>query len=53
MNYDHFCYDAIWYPYFHTTVPGASMVWSFGQLGTIALNQPLNGPVNKHLLTSW
>ena len=53
LNYDGKCIDPIWFGTFNVTVPGSSMIWSFGQLRTIALNQPANGPINKHLLTSW
>jgi prepilin-type N-terminal cleavage/methylation domain-containing protein len=53
LNYDGQCHDAFWWANFQVSVPGSSMIWSFGQLKTYALNQPLNGPINKHLLTSW
>jgi prepilin-type N-terminal cleavage/methylation domain-containing protein len=58
LNYDGKCWDSIWYGYFHTSVPGSSMVWSFGQMGTgqygpIAPNKPPTVSPNKYLLTSW
>jgi hypothetical protein len=54
LNGDGKCYDPIWCGQLGITpVSGSSMIWSFGQLKTIVLNQPVNGPVNKHLLTSW
>jgi prepilin-type N-terminal cleavage/methylation domain-containing protein len=60
LNYDNKCVDPIWsqtlYPNAgvnNFSVSGSSMIWSFGQLKTIALNQPPNGPINKYLLTSW
>jgi len=60
LNYDGKCVDSVWaqqlYPLAgnnNFSVPGSSMIWSFGQLKTILLNQPPNGAVNKHLLTSW
>jgi len=60
LNYDGKCVDSVWaqqlYPAAgnnNFSVPGSSMIWSFGQLKTIALNQPPNSAINKHLLTSW
>jgi len=54
LNGDGKCYDPIWCGQLGIApVSGSSMIWSFGQLKTIVLNQPVNGPVNKHLLTSW
>jgi prepilin-type N-terminal cleavage/methylation domain-containing protein len=58
LNYDGQCWDAIWYGSFHTSVPGSSMVWSFGRMGTgqygpIAPNLSPKASPNKYLLTSW
>jgi prepilin-type N-terminal cleavage/methylation domain-containing protein len=60
LNYDGKCVDPIWaqtlYPIAgnnNFSVSGSSMIWSFGQLKQIALNQPPNSSINKHLLTSW
>jgi prepilin-type N-terminal cleavage/methylation domain-containing protein len=53
LNYDGKCVDPIWSGQFQTIVPGSSMIWSFGQLATMSFSQPLNGPINKHLLHSW
>jgi prepilin-type N-terminal cleavage/methylation domain-containing protein len=60
LNYDGKCVDPIWAGILYNnagnpnfSVPGSSMIWSFGQLKTIALNQPPNSAINKYLLTSW
>ncbi len=35
------------------SVPGSSMIWSFGSLKQVDLSTNYNSPINKHLLTSW
>ena len=59
LNYDGKCIDPVWSGILYNnigtnlTVSGSSMIWSFGQLKTIALNQPPNSTINQHLLKSW
>jgi hypothetical protein len=63
LNYDGKCVDPIWagtlYPKAgnpNFSVPGSSMIWSFGWLQTINLNDtigPQNSATNKYLLHSW
>jgi hypothetical protein len=35
------------------SVPGSSMIWSFGHLKTWDPKSPPNSATNKYLLTSW
>ena len=63
LNYDGKCVDPIWAQTFYKTtpnysVPGSSMIWSFGQMGTgqygpIAFNLSPKVSPNKYLLCSW
>jgi len=59
LNGDNKCVDMIWsqtlYPKSaNFSVPGSSMIWSFGYLQHIDLTpNSWNSSVNKHLLKSW
>ncbi len=59
LNYDGKCTDAgTWATLMGTTsfsVPGSSMIWSFGSMKRADVSQPglYTNAVNKHLLTSW
>jgi prepilin-type N-terminal cleavage/methylation domain-containing protein len=56
LNYDGKCTDTGTWATLNNnkpfTVSGTSMIWSFGYLRTVDLNNPSN-PNNKHILTSW
>lgn len=56
LNYDGQCTDTVIWPILMNTkifsVPGTSMIWSFGYLKTVDLKNP-SDPNNKHILTSW
>ncbi|MGA2544677.1 MAG: type II secretion system protein [Verrucomicrobiota bacterium] len=60
LNYDGKCADpVVWQTLYRNagitnfTVPGWSMIWSFGPLKTLSLTQPPNSGTNKYLVTSW
>jgi len=57
LNYDNKCTDTrTWSVLMGTnsfSVPGSSMIWSFGSLRKVDLTTPYNSPINKHILTSW
>jgi len=60
LNHDGKCADpVVWQTLYRNagitnfTVPGSAMIWSFGLLKSVRLDQPYNGAVNKHLVTSW
>jgi hypothetical protein len=60
LNYDNKCEDPIWKgQLYHNagnnnfSVPGSSMIWSFGRLQTIDLKGVPNSSTNKYLLHSW
>ena len=57
LNGDGKCTDSLsWSALMGTTnfsVPGSSMIWSFGPLKRVDLNSPYNSVTNKYLVTSW
>jgi len=57
LNYDDKCTDTgTWARLMNTnafSVPGRSMIWSFGYMKKVDLSSPYNSSVNKHILTSW
>jgi prepilin-type N-terminal cleavage/methylation domain-containing protein len=57
LNYDGKCADGgTWAKLMNNTafsVPGSSMIWSFGYMKKVDLSSPYNSATNKYILTSW